>query len=657
MRRNVGRNDPNLGHGGGTTPTVALNGASTTGNVTNGSPTLTVLNGSAFTIGDPILVTAQTYTRDSEGPGGSNAATAPLDPNLYYTEKKQPKGLATIISNKVANTITMADNAGATMAVNVRYDSYDDLAALTGPGNILPVGHFYMRPDVDFPIGVGDDLEIIGQGINATVLEIPIGFRHGFFGVSECSNILIRDIQFQGNMALTGMVCDASVGNEYGYGLNFTNCNTVTVQDCKFVDIPQMDIRFFDGTAGTGDPVGRLIARRCAVVRTFPDQRYIQWHFDAVDIKSKFDVGDDYSVLFEDCTFTAPCLMKAFEMFSANYVKWVRPVLNNGIWSFNSMQHCEVVDNVQTFSAGCLRNDMRNPIIPQECQAIQITNHIGESDPSRSDGSGCTISIDHVDIAGLAAGTIGAANGTAIGFIKTDNSADILITGTYDPTVPDDGLRKGWIRGPWDDTIPLGQYGPTTIMDGGARLVFDGVRVFAHHAATGTDQGAINVVEVYDSGQYWEIFLKDAISDSDTGSTLVDGLLDAVHDNYWKFNNSGKAMIGTEVISYTKVDDTHMNITARGVDGSTAASHSIDDHIKYLDESYLNECVIDEPVSFDADGVPDNTVDCISNADYEALTTGSPAGQITITNDLAAVVGLTFTNDLGAVSPLILTTA
>ncbi len=83
----------------------------------------------------------------------------------------------------------------------------------------------------------------------------------------------------------------------------------------------------------------------------------------------------------------------------------------------------------------------------------------------------------------------------------------------------------------------------------------------------------------------------------DTSLSVFDLLPAGVGADY---PSSGRASIGSEVVSYTRSSDT-ITLTARGLDGSTAATHSIDDLFQEafrVEEALISDTVYDLFVNF-----------------------------------------------------------
>lgn len=585
------------------------------------------------------------------------------DPNQYYWLDIVPMSMVAEIAaiNTGAKTCTMVYPgtatpflAGATeTTMNVYVDNRPMLSLLNNSQmNVLDAKHGRYSGNLQYADAQHIGMALRGQTKATTRLSIPRGCPSNFAQWFQATGVEVSNIRWDGNFGDNGYGFQTTNGNniqDSQYGILFSNLDSGNIHDCDIYDAATL------GFATRAN--NNTIATDVTLYVSFAEQRYLQWQFDfansATCIATRVGIISTY-------------LARGFECFASSGCQFLECYGTNILISMNSQAGTYFRNLSTRYTVGCYRTDVLMPISPNFTVTFDVNNNISNRSAGNNAAPGTGMEIENWDnvIEGeCAPGYFMAA--------MRGGAADIWVHGTVSVTLPASGGEKGLIVGPWRSTNDFGMDGPRWFIDG-SRFRIEGMWVKSAAVYGGAAQGTIQGLSIYGTQ---ELTLNTAINASATGviNAYYPGYDYIGVSNQWagtgfltigseriayataarvtttgaSLTNSytgnllvgstanllpggSNATIGTEVVSYTVVNSTTVNITGRGqnnttaashlsgvsftdtqltislttrgVAGTTAASHSIGATITYLDTPYVVNNVINN-IAFAGGGV------------------------------------------------------
>lgn len=411
---------------------------------------------------------------DGSNPG---AVVGNWDP---YTWRAYPLPLVAKIVAKSGNTLTLdTPSVGAVTNGLVTIDNYPAIKNAIRGGDGLNVrigaGSFWMSGDIRMTLPkIGWNIEgsVDELNIPTTILKKPRWARNWFFTFSQTVWPTVKNLHLIGNhlgkygagLPVNGSHVDL---NPFGVGVMLLDSKNPLILNSIAEDIPQGAFQIASpATADTGRPYitgaqpfetedGRRLAgliKDVKVYANYPHQSYIQWGLGGNALSARVEVRDMY--------FWAKRLTKTIEFFNTVGAIFTRPVIRDGDMSSNSNTKHEIVDLDIIWSAKTRTlagEPEAGPIFQQIADDGFMLNINNNAYPT--DGDGSFVKIKQM----IAEGPIDAT-GKTLPMIASYGVPGWTIYGDYDPTVPDDGLRKGLILG------PMSQGNVADFLTGGGRL-------------------------------------------------------------------------------------------------------------------------------------------------------------------------------------------
>lgn len=468
--------------------TLAIKATAQVGSMTAGSSVVTGLaDTSGFAVGDPVVVEPNTGYSTS-GPGGifpdqsaaNEAATLALtsgsgriraadtgkvyqpkgdgsgyyawESSMFYDRYAIPLPLTGRVVSKTSTTLTLDTPAVSSVtSANVYFDAGIVLQGMNGPN-----GSTFNMPAGNFHISEGADIRgrkrwtVKGAGKTATTLNLVRGGNPRFLKYTNCIEPTTRDFKIIGGHGWDGRTSpyriSANVGDSYGSGITHWSCTDWWVYQVDFYDVALSAIdshfssigtrQYTEGAAPFKTEDGRVLAglaQDCMGGAEKADQRYINWQFNSVD--------NNYRVEFRDCGWQSPWLKKVFEAFRSVGTVYTRFHSVNGIGSCNSAAATEHIETYVRLTDNCRDITVLQPLSGDHYM-LNLNNNIGGTSGSSAGSGGILVRPTFIQEGWLDAG------GSIAMAINIYQQPGWSITGTYDPTVANDGLRKGLISAP-----------------------------------------------------------------------------------------------------------------------------------------------------------------------------------------------------------------
>lgn len=608
----------------------------TTGSISAASNQLTVASAAGFAVGDQVIVavggetalssiysnTAAAGRRGTIGVGGSWPPAARLyateaerlaatpaeesygaldtgkvylrgssswnawESGYYYWNMIVPYALVAKITAIAGNVLTLDTNAVASTAnAQVCFDClpcYKPLsdqvsAAFVSPAVLLPQtpagGAFYQSGLIDSVYRNG--LKLRGHSRNTTKLQTPKGANPQCFNSTQANDVVISDMWYVGNHDLHGY---GTLGRgAFGYGFNISGQNAVYATGCRMERLRTSEVASQAyRTTTTEDCVIDDCHHELLVS---PQQCYLQWNFNAANATRP---------VISNCVSDGNWLTPSFEVFACQDGVIRNCGGRNNLFSSNSCDGTFYDEIYTTIEANCRATNVASPT--GEASILQFNANVGSSSGGANGipGQGGRIRNPRIVIEGYM-----DANNWHSCPINITSAPNVLIEGTYDPLVADDGQRKGYLAGPRRIESGTSAFAnsATKINADGSNVTVRGIRVdYVDAIPNGT--GVAVTPPDYAAGINLYYAPTATISNiaalgTGTGSVTLSSLA------FW--DSSGVLQIGSELMEYTVTNSgtRTVSITSRGFGGTTAVSHSNGVTATGVDYSVVEDCIVD----------------------------------------------------------------
>lgn len=626
----------------------------TTGSIALDSDQLTVADASRFSVGDNIIVetggetaltsvfgygdTPRAGRRGTIGVGGSwpsganlyateaellaaspatNGAYGAIDTGKVYVRQTGywdsyfttghywnaicPHALKAQITAIAGNVLTLSLPAQATtVGAGVYYDNHPlfvplqtvNLAAVSpadlpsGITMLFDPGVFYTGNLIQ-ATGEFNYWKIKGAGETKTIFKHPKGVRWAFMSLRKGYELTVSDFSLVSNHAEHGYGVYALYDIGIGVGMSINTAGRV--ERVSFSETPSSAIATSFCTDYFADiTINRLVD---------PDFQYMQWQVEDVD-----SVGS-HIIVNTNSNF----LLKSVEGFNASNGTYdIRG--RNFMTSMNTATGFHIIARDIVLEKGCRANEGI-----QDKAIIEIGTNLFNFSGIGSTGGGGRVTVGRI----VQEGYLDDEN-TVMQAINLVGLANVLVEGTYDPTVPDDGNRSGLIQAPpaiaSGTTSSHANLGP--LINGAAlNTTIRGIRLeYVADAPNGTGVAYSEAAHPLNINLYYgsttTVSGIAALGSSGLGTVTI------ADPNYW--NVDGILRVGTELLQYDSLNfgTGAMNIIARGVEGTTAASHADGSSVTGIDFSVVEDCIADKIQIASTYGTATRN---ITNAAYAAL--------------------------------------
>lgn len=381
------------------------------------------------------------------------------DQGDYYRSQTRPKSLSVQVTVS-GNTLTFKNGVQLQAAVPsgtaITLDQNPWLASqMTGPANATftikgTAGATYsMSPNL--AIGGKNGWTISFDPVNAFTIKAPPGMNGSMLSINGCTsptvylNKLILKCNHQWG---------PSVAPGITFGAYFTSCSDAAIigGGTGYIEDPTATgVAFQYSSRGTRTTVGgtpfkledgttplAYFAQAVEIRRNQSHQQYLaHWAFDVIDTGS-LDGGAIIGE-FRDCKFTGVGLSRGFETVRSRGAVFTRPMSVNGLIANNSSGDTKILDLDLSFTPNC--RDLTVAAPERNIVLIDINSNLQNSSGSGASGGG-VLTIKSISMPGW------LDNTGWVPTLMTVNPPGWTITGTVDPEVKDDGLRKGVITMP-----------------------------------------------------------------------------------------------------------------------------------------------------------------------------------------------------------------
>ena len=265
----------------------------------------------------------------------------------------------------------------------------------------------------------------------------------------------------------------------------------------------------------------------------------------------------------------------------------------------------------------CRAMSVASPILDQNI--VQFNNNIGNSSGGSNGvpGAGGTIRNPRIVIQGYM-----DTNNWLSQAINVSSTPNVLIEGTYNPLVANDGLRKGLIQAPTPIASGLvpPEFGGVWARNG-ARILSDAPNVTVRNmrvvCTSVTPNGGAVAQSPPGTNSHIQIGSTNSATISDiaalgtgTGSVTFSTL------DYWL--DTAEILVGSERMEYTVTNrpSRTVSITSRGFAGTTAVTHTNGATASFVNYPRAENCIADV---LNVPGIAAIQTGNITNAAYAAL--------------------------------------
>jgi hypothetical protein len=637
----------------------------TTGSISAGSNSLTVASAAGFAVGDQIIVavggetalssiysnTAAAGRRGTIGVGGSwppsarlyaneaallaaspadesygetgtgrvrlrsGGAWAAYETGFYYWNMICPHALVAKITAIAGNVLTLDKNAVATTAnAQVCFDCLPCYKPLTDE---MPTGADF--PDVYIPHSAANSafyqsdristtfrtgVKVRGYTRDLTKLQTPKGARWEGFRCSQANDFVISDLWYVSNHDAHGYGTYNRQDAGGGFLVEGVVGNIATGCRMERLRASEVPTYCFNSRRTTG-----LVIDNClSELLVAPQQTYLQWNFN---------VANSTAPTVSNCVSNNNWLTPSFEPFSCQDPVFRNCGGRNVMFSSNSCDGVLFDEIYADIEPNCRAMSVASPILDQNI--VQFNNNIGNSSGGSNGvpGAGGTIRNPRIVIQGYM-----DTNNWLSQAINVSSTPNVLIEGTYNPLVANDGLRKGLIQAPTPIASGLvpPEFGGVWARNG-ARILSDAPNVTVRNmrvvCTSVTPNGGAVAQSPPGTNSHIQIGSTNSATISDiaalgtgTGSVTFSTL------DYWL--DTAEILVGSERMEYTVTNrpSRTVSITSRGFAGTTAVTHTNGATASFVNYPRAENCIADV---LNVPGIAAIQTGNITNAAYAAL--------------------------------------
>jgi hypothetical protein len=637
----------------------------TTGSISASSNSLTVASAAGFAVGDQIIVavggetalssiysnTAAAGRRGTIGVGGSwppaarlyateaaLLAASPADESYgetgtgrvrlrsggtwqayetgyYYWNMICPHALVAKITAIAGNVLTLDKHAVATTAnAQVCFDCLPCFKAMTdevspnlrSPEVYIPAtsanSAFHLSGSVNTSNHTG--LKLRGHTRDTTKLKTPKGIQSGCFNSQNANDIVVSDFWYVSNHDAHGYGAYQRGGIGVGFNIQGNNFDYATGCRMERLRASEVPTQAF----GSRTTNGLVIDNCLSELLVAPQQCYLQWNFN---------VANATAPIVSNCVSNNNWLTPSFEPFSCQDPVFRNCGGRNVMFSSNSCDGAFFDEIYADIEPNCRARNVATPVLDQNI--LQFNNNIGNSSGGSNGipGAGGRIRNPRIVIQGYM-----DENNWLSQAINVSSTPNVLIEGTYNPLVRDDGLRKGLIQSPTpiaSGLVPPEQ-GGVWARDG-AKIISDAPNVTVRNmrvvCTSVTPNGGAVAQPQPGTNNHIQIGSTNSATISDIAS-LGTGTGSVTFSTLDGWLNAGEILVGSERMEYTVTNrpSRTVSITSRGFAGTTAVTHTNGATASFVNYPRAENCIADVR---NVPGIAAVQTGNITNAAYAAL--------------------------------------
>jgi hypothetical protein len=637
----------------------------TTGSISAGSNSLTVASAAGFAVGDQIIVavggetalssiysnTAAAGRRGTIGVGGSwppaarlyaneaaLLAASPADESygetgtgrvrvrsggawwayetgFYYWNMICPHALVAKITAIAGNVLTLDKNAVATTAnAQVCFDCLPCYKPLTdtvnGPRPSPEVyvprtpenGAFYQSGQIASAFKTG--LKFRGYTRDLTKLKTPKGAQAGCFYSSLANNVVVSDMWYYSNHDVHGYGTNDRGDSKIGFTIQ--GQNVVYATGCRMERVRVSET--IGAACHSSQTTGFVMDNCLSELLVAPLQCYIGW---------SIQVANAERPVVSNCVANNNWLTKSFEPFSCADPVFRNCGGRNVMFASNSSDGTFFDEIYADIEPNCRSRNVAAPILDQNI--LEFNNNIGSSSGGSNGipGTGGRIRNPRIVIHGYM-----DTNNWLSTAINVTGTPNVLIEGTYNPLVANDGLRKGLIQAPTPIASGLvpPEFGGVWARTG-AKINSDAANVTVRNmrivCTSVTPNGGGTAQTLPGSDDQISLYYAPTATISNIAA-IGTGTGSVTFSDVGPWTDTGELQIGTERMQYTITNrgTRAVSITSRGFGGTTAVTHTNGATATGIDYPRVENNIVDVRNVISANAVQTGN---ITNAAYAAL--------------------------------------